>query len=123
MADSARDKGLKKIAELFGEEGAKGAAAGLEKFDPGFADVVLGTCFGEVWSRPGLPTKIRSFITMAGLIALVRPAELKAHIQGALRLGITPDEIKEVIIHMSQYAGIPCSVDAMRVLAEVMQKK
>ncbi|HEV3114849.1 MAG TPA: carboxymuconolactone decarboxylase family protein [Candidatus Binataceae bacterium] len=121
MADIER--GIKKLGELVGEEAAKGAYGYMKKFDEGFADLVLGTTFGEVWARPGLPTKLRSLITVAGLIVLGRGPELRAHMGSALRVGWTPEELKEVIIHMSQYGGMPTSIEAIRVLEEVTKKK
>jgi 4-carboxymuconolactone decarboxylase len=121
MADI--EKGIKKLGELVGEEAARGAYGFMKKFDEGFADVVLGTTFGDIWARPGLPTKLRSLATVAGLIVLGRAAELRAHLQGALRVGWTPEELKEVIIHMSQYGGMPTSIEAIRIFEEVTKKK
>jgi 4-carboxymuconolactone decarboxylase len=79
--------------------------------------------FGYVWGRPGLPTKTRSFITMAALLALGRAPELRIHMRGALNLGITKEEIKELIIHLSQYSGVPTAVEAMRVYRELTEPK
>jgi 4-carboxymuconolactone decarboxylase len=121
MADI--EKGIKKLGDLVGDEAAKGAYGYMKKFDEGFADVLFGTTFGDIWARPGLPTKMRSLITVAGLIVLGRGAELRAHLQGALRVGWTPDELKEVIIHMSQYGGLPTSIEAIRIFEEVTKKK
>ena len=122
MADI--EKGIKKLAEMMGgEERAKGAYDYFKAFDKGFANVVFGTTFGDIWSRPGLPIKFRSLATVAGLIVLGRTPELKAHVQVALNVGWTPEELKEVIIHMSQYGGIPTSVEAIRVFEEVTKKK
>jgi 4-carboxymuconolactone decarboxylase len=123
MADTAHDKGIKKLGELMGEEAAKSAYGYFKAFDEGFANVIFDVTFGDIWSRPGLPTKLRSLITVAGLIVLGRAPELKGHLQGALRIGWTPEELKEVIIHMSQYGGIPTSVEAIRALDEVTKKK
>jgi len=121
MADV--EKGIQKLGELVGEPAARGAYDYMKKFDEGFANLVIGTTFGEVWARPGLPTKLRSLATVAGLIVLGRAAELRAHIQGALHLGWTPEEIKEVIIHMSQYGGMPTTIEAIRIFEEVTKKK
>jgi 4-carboxymuconolactone decarboxylase len=122
MADEAWAKGQKKREELFGVEGG-GRLDLIQKFDEGFAKILNNVCFGEVWSRPGLPIKIRSMITMASLIALGRFTQLKGHMKGALHIGITDDEIKEVIVHLSQYAGIPFAVEAIRVFNEVKEGK
>lgn len=121
MADDSQAKGKKKRDELFGAE-AGGRFEAYQKFDDGFAHILNDVCFGDVWSRPGLPIKTRSMITMASLIALGRFTQLKGHMNGALHIGITPDEIKEVIVHMSQYAGIPFAVEAIGVFNEVMKK-
>jgi alkylhydroperoxidase/carboxymuconolactone decarboxylase family protein YurZ len=121
MADV--EKGISKLGELVGEQGARGAYDYMKKFDEGFANVVLGTTFGDVWARPGLPTKLRSLITVAGLIVLGRGPELRAHMTSALKVGWTPEELKEVIIHMSQYGGMPTSIEAIRVFEEVTNPK
>lgn len=123
MADNSHDKGFKKRAELFGEEHVQRTWDYFKKFDEGFAHLVNDQCFGEVWSRPGLPTKTRSMITMAALLVLGRAPELKIHMRGALNVGVTPEEIKELIIHLSQYGGIPVAVEAIRTFREVTEGK
>ncbi len=117
------EKGIQKLGELVGEQGARGAYESMKKFDEGFANVLFGTTFGDVWARPGLPTKLRSLATVAGLIVLGRGPELRAHLGIALRVGWTPEEIKEVIIHMSQYGGMPTTIEAIRIFEEVTKKK
>ncbi len=123
MAQDAREKGFSKRAELFGEAQLQRTWDYLNKFDEGFARLVNDQCFGEVWSRPGLPTKTRSMITMAALLVLGRAPELKIHMRGALNVGVTPDEIKELIVHLSQYGGIPVAVEAIRTFVEVTEPK
>jgi 4-carboxymuconolactone decarboxylase len=117
------EKGIKLLGELMGEETARAAYGYFKSFDEGFANVLFNTTFGDIWCRPGLPTKMRSLITVAALIVLGRAPELRGHLQGALRLGWTPEELKEVIIHLSQYGGIPTSVEAIRVFEDVTKKK
>jgi alkylhydroperoxidase/carboxymuconolactone decarboxylase family protein YurZ len=117
------EQGIKLLGQLMGEEAAKGAYGYMKQFDEGFANVLFNTTFGDIWCRPGLPIKMRSLITVAALLVLGRTPELKAHMQGALRLGWTPEELKEVIIHLSQYGGMPTSVEAIRVLQEVTKNK
>jgi alkylhydroperoxidase/carboxymuconolactone decarboxylase family protein YurZ len=121
MADV--EKGIKQLGELMGEQAAKGAYEHFKKFDEPFADFLFGSTFGDIWARPGLPTKLRSLITVAGLTVMGRGPELRAHLQGALRVGWTPEELKEVIIHMSQYGGLPTSIEAIRLWEEVTKKK
>jgi 4-carboxymuconolactone decarboxylase len=123
MADDLTKKGMEVRTALFGEKAAKAGHEYLSEFDPGFANFLNDQVFGAVWGRPGLPIKIRSFITMAALTALGRAPELKIHMRGALNLGITKEEIKELIIHWSQYSGVPTAVEAMRVYREVTEPK
>src|SRR3984957_21277476 len=83
MADNLRDKGLKLRAELWGETDARQRHEEMKKFDEGFADFLNEQVFGAIWTRPGLPTKTRSMITMAALLALGRGPELRIHMRGA----------------------------------------
>ena len=121
MADDLTRKGMEVRTQLFGEKAAKAGHEYLSEFDPGFANFLNDQVFGAVWGRPGLPIKTRSLITMAALLALGRGPELKIHMRGALNLGISKEEIKELIIHLSQYSGVPTAVEAMRVYREVTE--
>ncbi len=123
MAKDLAKKGMEIRTALSGEKAAKASLEYLKQFDEGFANFLNEQLFGYVWGRPGLPTKTRSFITMAVLLALGRSPELAFHMRGALNLGITKEEIKELIIHLSQYSGIPTAVEAIRVYREVTERK
>lgn len=123
MADDLRAKALKVRAQLFGEAAARQRMGEFDRFDEGFGHIVNDELFGRVWTRPGLPIKTRSMLTMAALLVLGRGPELRTHIRGALNIGITPQEIKELIIHLSQYGGIPVAVEAIRAFNEVIEEK
>ncbi|HJU28197.1 MAG TPA: carboxymuconolactone decarboxylase family protein [Candidatus Binataceae bacterium] len=123
MADDLQKKGMDLRSQLFGEKAAKGGHEYMKEFDEGFANFLNEQVFGNFWTRPGLPTKTRSMITMAALMALGRAPELKIHMRGALNLGISPAEIKEMIIHLSQYSGVPTAVEAIRTFREVTEPK
>lgn len=123
MADGASEKGMAIRTQLWGEKAAKAGNDFLSNFDPGFGKLLNDEVFGNIWARPGLPLKNRSMITMAALIALGRTAELKIHMRGALNLGVTQDEIKEIIVHLSQYSGVPSAVEAIRTFGEVTAPK
>jgi len=123
MADDLHKKGMELRTKLFGEKAARAGDEYLKGFDEEFARFLNEQVFGAIWTRPGLETKTRSFITMAALMALGRAPELKIHMRGALNLGITKDEIKELIIHLSQYSGVPTAVEAIRSLREVTEPK
>ena len=90
------------------------------KLAPDYFDHVQQSAFGDIWSRPGLPVRDRSMITVALLAALGQPEELRSHIAGALNVGISREEIVEVIMHTSIYAGVPAAGSAMRVAAELL---
>ena len=119
MANELENKGREMRTRLWGEHALKGADEFLKNFDQGFAKLLNDQLFGEIWNRPGLPTKTRSMITVAVLMALGRPQELRMHMRGALNLGITPEELKEIIVHVSQYSGVPTSIEGIRAFTEV----
>ena len=119
MADDTEKKGMEIRAKLWGEKAAQDGDAFLRSFDEGFATFLNQQLFGTIWSRPGLPIKLRSLITMTVLMALGRGPELRLHMRGALNLGIPPEEIKELIVHVSQYSGVPTAVEAIRAFNEV----
>ena len=91
-----------------------------EKLAPEFFDLASAACFGGFWSRPGLDIRSRSLCTVAQLAALGRSNELKIHLRGALALGIAREELVEVLMQTSQYAGIPAAVEALNAAAEVL---
>jgi alkylhydroperoxidase/carboxymuconolactone decarboxylase family protein YurZ len=119
MSDDSAKKGMEVRTKLFGEKAAQDGDAFLRNFDEGFATFLNEQLFGTIWSRPGLPIKLRSLLTMTALMALGRGPELRLHMRGALNLGIPPEEIKELIVHVSQYSGVPTAVEAIRAFNEV----
>ncbi len=123
MADDLQRKGMELRSRLFGEKAAQAGHQYLKEFDEDFANFLNEQVFGSIWTRPGLETRTRSFITMAALMALGRTPELKINMRGALNLGISKDEIKELIIHLSQYSGVPTAVEAIRTLREVTEPR
>jgi 4-carboxymuconolactone decarboxylase len=123
MADDAATKGMELRTKLWGEKAAKDGDTFLRNFDEGFATFLNEQLFGGIWNRPGLPVKLRSLITMTALMALGRGPELRLHMRGALNLGIPPEEIKELIVHVSQYSGVPTAIEAIRAFTEVTASK
>ena len=111
------DKGLKIRREVLGAEYVD---PNIEKskandFDGAIQDVVTEYCWGMGWGREGvLDRKTRSMLVLAMLTALGKPTELKAHTRGALRNGVTVEEIRELLIHATVYCGIPAGVHAFR---------
>jgi 4-carboxymuconolactone decarboxylase len=87
---------------------------------PDFFDHVLQSVFGDLWSRPGLAVRDRSLITVAVLTALGQTEELRAHLAGALNVGLSREELVEALMHVSAYAGVPATNAALRVAADVV---
>lgn len=86
---------------------------------PDFYRYVAASAFGMLWDRPGLELRDRSLVTVAQLAALGRTDELRAHLRGALNLGITEEELVEVLMQTAVYAGVPAANDALKVAADV----
>jgi 3-oxoadipate enol-lactonase/4-carboxymuconolactone decarboxylase len=80
---------------------------------------IVRYAWGEIWSRPGLPRHTRSLITVAMLVALNRGDELRLHVRAAINNGVTPDEIKEVLLQSAIYCGVPAANTAFHIAAEV----
>lgn len=90
------------------------------KLAPDFYDHVQQSAFGAIWSRPDLPVRDRSLITVAVLTAIGQTDELRAHLVGARNVGLSREELVEAIMHVSIYAGVPASNAALKVAAEVL---
>lgn len=86
---------------------------------PIFAQASFAHIYGEIWPREGLDLKTRSLITVAALVAMDKPKELAIHLKGALNVGWTKEELTEVILHLSYYAGFPTGIEGAKVLEEV----
>jgi len=117
---SLYDKGLEVRKAVLGAEFVEKAISSADDFNRPLQQLVTEYCWGAVWTRDGLPRRIRSMLNLALLTALNRPHELKVHVEGALRNGVTRDEIREVLLQATVYAGVPAGVDAFRVAREVL---
>jgi 4-carboxymuconolactone decarboxylase len=115
------DDGLKVRKEVLGSEFVENALRSADDFNRPLQELVTEFCWGAVWTREGLPRKVRSMLNLAMLATLNRPHELKMHVQGALRNGVTPEEIREVLLQVTIYAGVPAGVDAFRVAREALK--
>jgi 4-carboxymuconolactone decarboxylase len=122
MADDLLARGIEVTRKLWGER-AGGQELPAQKLAPEFFMLVAQFCFGMFWSRPNLAIRDRSLCTVAQLAALGRTEELKAHLAGALNLGIKREELIEVLMQTACYAGIPLAVNALNAAADVLQPK
>lgn len=125
MADGARKaEGDKVRREVLGDEWVEPQAqrAKGDPFRQVIQDWVTESCWGYAWTRPGLSRKTRSMLNLAMLTALDKQEELRGHVRGALRNGCTREEIAEVLLHATVYAGTPCGVAAFRTAAAVFDE-
>lgn len=123
MDDAERAaQGMTVRREVLGDDHVDRAMAGATPFTAPFQDFITRCAWGEVWTRPGLSRAERSMITLTALVALRQEEELAMHLRAALRNGLTPDQIREVLLHTAVYAGVPAAnrafAIAQRVLAE-----
>jgi 4-carboxymuconolactone decarboxylase len=114
--------GLRLRREMFGPALAEQAIDSATDFNRPLQDIVTRYCFGEVWNRPPLDRRTRSMLTIAMLVALGKPNQLKAHVQTAIRNGVTKDEIREVLLHAMIYCGVPAAVDSFTHAAGVLKE-
>jgi 4-carboxymuconolactone decarboxylase len=113
------DKGLNVRQAVLGKEYVDNAMRNVDEFNRPFQELVTEYCWGAVWGREELPRKTRSMLNLAMIGILNRPNELKLHIRGALRNGVTKDEIREIFMQLAIYAGVPAAVDSFRIAREV----
>lgn len=116
------DAGLATRKAVLGETVVDNALAQATDFTLDMQELVTQYCWGDVWNRPGLDRRTRSMLNLAMLTALNKPHELKLHVRGALNNGVTPDEIKEVLLQTAIYCGVPAAMDAFRTAAEVLKE-
>lgn len=115
-------KGLKVRKEVLGEDYVNKSIAGADEFTRTMAEWSTEFCWGALWTRPGLDRRTRSIVNLAMLGALNRPHELKLHVKGALKNGLTKDEIKEVLLHVAVYCGVPAGIDSFRNAREAFRE-
>ena len=122
MSKTLFDKGLEVRKAVLGAAFVENSINSADDFNRPLQELVTEYCWGAVWTREGLPRKIRSMLNLAMLTALNRPHELKMHVRGALRNGVSKDEIREVLLQATIYAGVPAGVDAFRVAREALNE-
>jgi 4-carboxymuconolactone decarboxylase len=115
---STFDTGLKIRKSVLGAEYVEKAMASADDFNMPMQQLTTEYCWGAVWGRETLPLKIRSMLNLAMISCLNRPHELRIHVKGALRNGVSKDEIREVFLQVAIYAGVPAGVDSFRIARE-----
>ena len=112
-------RGLEIRKAVVGAEYVDKSMANADSFNMPMQELVTEYCWGAVWGREELPRKSRSMLNLAMISVLNRPHELKLHINGALRNGVTREEIREVFLQVAIYAGVPAAIDSFRIAREV----
>ena len=117
------DDGMKVRREVLGDEYVDAAVEKTTPFTADFQDFIARYAWGEVWTRPGLDRRTRSVVTLTALMARGHHEELATHVEGALRNGLTEDEIKEVLLHGAIYCGVPAANAAFAVARRVLAER
>ncbi len=121
--DSRLERGRRALAEIDGEAGER-VIASLADIAPDFARYVLEFPFGDIYSRPGLGSRDREIATIAALTALGNAApQLKVHIEAGLNVGLTRDEIIEIMMQMAVYAGFPAALNGLFAAKEIFAQR
>ena len=123
MDKQTYEKGLEIRSSVLGKEYVEKAISSADDFNRPMQELVTEYCWGAVWGREGLSKKTRSMLNLAMISALNRPHELKIHVAGALRNGVTPEEIREIFLQVAIYCGVPAAVDSFRTAREVLQEQ
>jgi 4-carboxymuconolactone decarboxylase len=121
--NSRFDVGMGVRTEVLGAEHVKRSQENATSFGRPMQDLVTEYCWGAVWSRPGLDRRTRSLVNLGMLTALNRRHELGVHIRGALNNGVTPEEIREVLLQAAIYCGVPAGMEAFRVAEESLAEQ
>jgi 4-carboxymuconolactone decarboxylase len=119
MSSERYEAGLAVRRAVLGTAYVDKALAAADSFSQPLQELVTENAWGTVWTREGLSRRDRSLITVAMLIALNRPHEIKLHLRGALNNGLSREEIRELLLHAGVYCGMPAAVDAFRIAREL----
>ena len=123
MDDAERARqGMTVRRAVLGDEHVDRAVASTTSFTEPFQDFITRYAWGDIWSRPGLSRAERSMITLAMLAALQHENELAMHVRAALRNGLTPEQIQEVLLQVAVYAGVPAANHAFAVAQRVLSE-
>jgi 4-carboxymuconolactone decarboxylase len=120
MSKEMFEAGLEVRKAVLGKEFVENAINSADDFNRPLQELVTEYCWGACWTREGLSRKTRSMLNLAMLTALNRPHELKMHVKGALRNGVSREEIREVLLQTAVYCGVPAAVDAFRTAKEAI---
>ncbi|MEE2636963.1 MAG: carboxymuconolactone decarboxylase family protein [Acidobacteriota bacterium] len=121
MTVPLHEDGLKARRKVLGDDYVDRALSGLDGFNAEFQQLVTEYCWGAVWTRSTLDDRQRSLINLGMIAALNRSDEFKTHVRGALRNGCTVEEIRDTLLQVAVYCGIPAGVEAFRIARQVLE--
>jgi 4-carboxymuconolactone decarboxylase len=124
MDESERyEQGMRMRRRVLGDAHVDGAEAAKSALDEEFQHLITRLAWGEIWTRPDLPPHTRSLLTIALMVALNRGDELRLHLRAAAHNGVTPVEIREVLLHCAVYCGVPAANAAFHAAKEVLNEQ
>src|SRR3954447_11962715 len=118
MGKDVYDRGLSIRKSVLGAAYVDKALAAADDFTGPLQDLVTEYCWGAVWGREGLSKRDRSLLNLGMISILNRPHELKIHVKGALTNGLSREEIREALLQVAIYGGVPAAVDSFRIAKE-----
>jgi 4-carboxymuconolactone decarboxylase len=116
-------EGMKTRRAVLGDAHVDATLKNQNEFTDAFQNFITRYAWGEIWSRPGLPKETRSMLTLAMMVALNRPEELKMHLRAALNVGVTREQIQEVFLQAGLYCGLPAANSAFHLAMEVFTEQ
>jgi 4-carboxymuconolactone decarboxylase len=122
MKDPAYEAGLAVRRRVLGDAHVDRALNNASPFDEDFQDLATRHAWGDIWTRPGLDHRTRSLITIAILAAAGRQEELSLHVRATRNTGATPDEVKEVLLQVAVYSGVPAANSAFRIAKSAFEE-
>lgn len=121
MSDDMYERGMEMRRRISGADQVARELEAASEFDRPLYDLITSYCFGALWGRPGLDLKTRAMVTVAIAAATNRQGALRNHVRNAARAGATPEEIREVLLHVAVYCGVPAGGEALRIAQEVLR--
>jgi len=117
------EEGMKTRRAVLGEAHVDATLENRNDFTDAFQDFITRYAWGEIWSRPGLSKETRSMLTLAMMVALNRSEELRLHLRAARNVGVTREQIKEVLLQTAIYCGLPAANSAFHMAMEVFAEQ
>lgn len=117
------EMGMRMRRSILGDEHVDRAEAAKDDFDRDFQDLITRYAWGEVWTRPGLPSRTRSLLTIGLMVALNRVEELRMHLRAAINNGVTAEEIGEVLLQCAIYCGLPAANAAFHEAKKILNER